>query len=344
MAARGRGLESRWWPIDECARARTHYRKITTTTLVNGYLAAKAVVTACLRDPVRAFEVNVLGPTYILEACRELRLCSRLLICSTDHVFGPVPEAAVPLPEEHPLLRQGGPYDGSKAAMEVLVRCLYSTYREALPLLCLTRCANVFGYGDTTQRRVIPHLIHRGLSTRKVPLTTKMNGRQFLAVEDAAAGYILAMSKLGDISQDQAGPPEVPTFHFAIERYAETDTDRPFVRIRDLASMIADLTEAQVEESPGCVDFMPHENPVQGLSCARTRQQLGREPALDFKPAVARLVQFLRPETTHGARVRLIHDAVEAAAEQLVRASAAPAELARTAADGALLQAVHGGM
>jgi hypothetical protein len=30
-------LESRWWPIDECARARTHYRKITTTTLVNGY-------------------------------------------------------------------------------------------------------------------------------------------------------------------------------------------------------------------------------------------------------------------------------------------------------------------
>jgi nucleoside-diphosphate-sugar epimerase len=84
MAARGRGLESRWWPIDECARARTHYRKITTTTLVNGYLAAKAVVTACLRDPVRAFEVNVLGPTYILEACRELRLCSRLLICSTD--------------------------------------------------------------------------------------------------------------------------------------------------------------------------------------------------------------------------------------------------------------------
>jgi hypothetical protein len=44
MAARGRGLESRWWPIDECARARTHYRKITTTTLVNGYAYACVAV------------------------------------------------------------------------------------------------------------------------------------------------------------------------------------------------------------------------------------------------------------------------------------------------------------
>ena len=60
------------------------------------HLAAKALVPVALRDPHRAFDVNINGTMNIIEACRKLQVGSRLLICSTDHVFGDV------LPDELP--------------------------------------------------------------------------------------------------------------------------------------------------------------------------------------------------------------------------------------------------
>lgn len=58
---------------------------------------------------------------------------------------------------------------------------------------------------------------------------------------------------------------------------------------------------------------------LQGLDCTWTRQQLDWQPAQSFEVALAELVDFLQPSKTHKERVRLIHDAVEAAAERLLR-------------------------
>lgn len=60
------------------------------------HLAAKALVPVGLRDPRRTFDVNINGTLNIIEACRRLKVCDRMLVCSTDHVFGNVKPTDLP--------------------------------------------------------------------------------------------------------------------------------------------------------------------------------------------------------------------------------------------------------
>jgi CDP-glucose 4,6-dehydratase len=87
------------------------------------HLAAKALVPVALRDPRRALDVNIMGTLNLIEACRKLKVCTRLLVCSTDHVFGNVDPADLPERgfDERSRVSYGGPYDTSKAAMELMV-------------------------------------------------------------------------------------------------------------------------------------------------------------------------------------------------------------------------------
>ena len=75
------------------------------------HLAAKALVPVSLRDPRRTFEVNFEGTLNIIQACRTLRLCKRLLICSTDHVFGSIEPEELPPGgfDERSRVSYGGP-------------------------------------------------------------------------------------------------------------------------------------------------------------------------------------------------------------------------------------------
>jgi CDP-glucose 4,6-dehydratase len=281
------------------------------------HLAAKSTVPECQGDPVRAFNVNVLGAVNSLDACRSFPDVQTVLMCSTDHVFGPVDEAQLPLPEDTPLGGHGAPYDTSKACMELAVRTMVASYPDELPRVGVTRGANFFGPGDTASRRVIPTFIEKGLSTGRIPLTTRRNGRQFIPVIDGVTGYVLAAARLSNLPVvlDDLCRPAVTTFHFALERYPGTDS--PYMRIDDLAQLVATITGARVEEQPNCVDYMPHENPVQALSTAATRRALGWEPAQDFAEALADLVDFMRHTKSHRERARQTHEAVETAAKRL---------------------------
>src|SRR5262249_27585447 len=106
----------------------------------------------------------------------------------------------------------------------------------------------------------------------------------------------------------------VPTFHFSYESYL--NTNRPYLRIEELASRVAELTGTEVRESPGCVDVLPGENPAQALSCAQTRWQIGWQPSRGFEQALSELVEFLRL-SNRSERVQFICDAADAAAERL---------------------------
>ncbi|OWY25794.1 hypothetical protein C7N43_31710 [Sphingobacteriales bacterium UPWRP_1] len=256
------------------------------------HLAARAVVPSAIRDPKRTFEVNIMGTINILEACRKLRNVSKLIICSTDHVFGNI--TANKLPQngfaEHTPIYFCGPYDTSKAAMELVVRSYHQTYYNELPSIGITRCANVFGYGDTAHRRVIPSFINSAMNLGKIELTHRYNGRQFIHITDVVAGYIRAASLIEsgampsytDLAECEL---LTPTFHFAIEHYA--GTTEPFLRIHKIASLVANLfKDVQIVEAPNCRDYALKENPVQALNCAYTRKSLQWKPVKPFETAL----------------------------------------------------------
>ena len=144
-------------------------------------------------DPRYGFEVNVMGVVNVLQACRKSAV-EHCLFTSTDHVFGDITEDEFPstgIPVDYPL-GFSGPYETSKAAAELAVRCFARTYGkllpdnydklplDKLPLIALTRCGNVFGPGDINSRRVIPIFINYALGRdRTIKLKYRKNSDAF---------------------------------------------------------------------------------------------------------------------------------------------------------------------
>lgn len=319
------GLEGRIVAINaDISDRQAVYDMVNTTEPdVIFHLAAKALVPVALRDPRRAFDININGTMNILEACRKLRVASRVLVCSTDHVFGDVTPDELPnggFPEKS-RVSYGGPYDTSKAAMELMTRCFHHTYWSELPAIGITRCANVFGYGDTNPRRIVPLFLGAATAKGVIPLKYRKSGRQFLHVTDAISGYIRAASSLDEGSvRDKAGrtPPHerspfTPTFHFSIESY--DGTDEPFIRMDSFASVVGSLFSARIDDSE-CVDYPANENRIQALNCRETRQVTGWSVQRPFTAALHDVGQwFLKTDSAH--RQAMVDDDIERVVEAL---------------------------
>ena len=289
------------------------------------HLAAKALVPVSLRDPRRTFEINVMGTVNIIEACRKLKVCNRLLISSTDHVFGSVSPSELPSGgfDESARVSYGGPYDTSKAAMELAVRCYHYTYWSELPAIGITRCANVFGNGDTNQRRIIPLFVNSSVAEKTIPLRFRANGRQFIHLTDTIAGYIKAASSLnegGCVSKSNKSRPEnrspfTPTYHFAIEQYE--NTGQPYIRVDELAKLTASIFGSKIDESQ-CIELAPNENEIQALNCSATRESIGWGPKKDMRIALTELGEWYKNLGDVDTLGRLVERDVEETYKNLV--------------------------
>jgi CDP-glucose 4,6-dehydratase len=150
------------------------------------HLAAQTIVGIAKRSPTTTFDVNIRGTWNVLEAARTSEMLKRLIIASTDKVYGePI---NLPIKEEHPLLA-AYPYDASKACVERLARTYFTTY--GLPV-SITRCCNIYGGGDLNFSRIIPGTI-RSIIMNENPVI-RSDGtpvRDFIYVKDASRAYMV---------------------------------------------------------------------------------------------------------------------------------------------------------
>ncbi len=263
------------------------------------HLGARSQVPVALRDPKRTYEINVMGTINILEACRRFGVVKKLLVVSTDHVFGSVEGDQLPKGgfNEFSPTSFAGPYGTSKSVMESCVRSYGGTYGEDMPPMGLTRAANVYGYGDVAYRRVIPVFIKSALEKWEVPLTVRRNGRQFIHVTDVVEGYIRAASSLNNNRASEDAP--TPTYHFATQDYGDyAEPGENFIRIGSLAKLVADIFDVPVVEKEGCRDYAVHENAVQALSCDMTHRHLSWTPRRTLKEGVNAVADWYRGERT----------------------------------------------
>lgn len=156
------------------------------------HLAAQTIVTVANQSPTLTFDINIKGTWNVLEAARTSAMLKRLVIASTDKVYGePI---KLPIAEDHPLLA-AYPYDASKACVEFLARTYFKTY--GLPL-AITRCCNIYGGGDLNFSRIIPGTI-RSILLNETPII-RSDGtpvRDFIYVKDAANAYIILAENIG---------------------------------------------------------------------------------------------------------------------------------------------------
>lgn len=157
------------------------------------HLAAQAIVQVANESPLSTFESNIKGTWVLLEACRNSRNVSRIVVASSDKAYGK--HDKLPYTEEFSLLPVH-PYEASKACCDILVRSYAQTYE--LPV-AVTRCANTYGGGDLNFSRIIPDTI-RSILQNKNPII-RSDGtplRDYIYVEDIVNAYLVLAEKLED--------------------------------------------------------------------------------------------------------------------------------------------------
>ncbi len=155
---------------------------ITTTDLVGAadtviHAAAESHVDRSIDEPGGFLASNVMGTHTVLEACRSTG--TRLLMISTDEVYGPGDPDGGLFDEDHTLAPRS-PYAASKAAADLLCQAYVTTYGADVTVVRGTNA-----YGPRQIERVIPTYAIAALEGRELPVYGEgRQRREFLHVRD----------------------------------------------------------------------------------------------------------------------------------------------------------------
>ncbi len=240
-------------------------RLVAEATLVI-HAAAETHVDRSIEDPVGFVASNVLGTQSVLEATRARDV--RLLMVSTDEVYGPGNPQGGLFEEDHPL-RPQSPYAASKAAADLLCQAAVTTYDQNVTIV---RGTNAFGPRQI--ERVIPTYAVNALEGRPVPVYGEgKQRREFLYVTDWVAAALIVADR------------GLPGVTYNIGRGHELENI-------DLAGQICELAGAD----PSLIAFVadrPGHDFRYGVRADRL-SALGWSPRVTFSEGLARTVAWYR--------------------------------------------------
>lgn len=147
------------------------------------HMAAETHVDHAIAHPERFIRSNVMGTTRLLqELYREVEHPGKIVVYSTDEVFGPTPPGI--RFTEHAALRPSNAYSASKVGVEGVAMAFHVTH--AMPIVIVRPC-NTYGPGQHPEK-AIPRFV--GQCLRGEPMTLYNDGqgsRDWLYVSDHAA-------------------------------------------------------------------------------------------------------------------------------------------------------------
>jgi dTDP-glucose 4,6-dehydratase len=234
------------------------------------HAAAESHVDRSIDDPASFLRTNVLGTQSVLDACRERG--TRMLMISTDEVYGPGEPGDGMFDETHPV-RPASPYAASKAAADLLCSAYVTTYRVPVTIVRGTNA-----YGPRQIERVVPTFAICALEGRSVPVYAEgRQRREFLYVSDwaNAALTVLDDGVAGEVYNIGGG--------FELENV-------------ELARRICALAGAPESRIAFVADRPGHDFRY-GLRDDRLRA-LGWAPQVTFEDGLARTVEWYREHLT----------------------------------------------
>jgi len=161
-------------------------------TLVN--FAAESHVDRSLHGATDFISTNVMGTYVVLEQCRRAGL-SRVLLVSTDEVYGSIEEGAF---RETDPVHPRNPYAASKASGELFGVAFFETF--GMPVL-ITRGSNTYGPRQYPEK-VLPLFVTNAIDDQPLPLYGDgRNVRDWLYVDDhcSAIDLVLRNGKPGEV-------------------------------------------------------------------------------------------------------------------------------------------------
>jgi dTDP-glucose 4,6-dehydratase len=231
------------------------------------HLAAETHVDRSLLDGSTFITANVLGTYVVLAAARDAGV-QRVLVQSTDEVYGPTPEGVEV--DEQAALAPRSPYSASKLGAEMQARAFYCSF--GLPVV-IARPMNTIGPRQHPEKAV-PLFTINAILGEPIPLYGDgLQERDRLYVEDHAAALdvLLHHGQPGEVYNVGAG-------NYALNRWVAE-------RICDLVGRPRDLIRP-VADRPG------HDRRYR-LNTAKVRA-LGWAPTVGLDEALQRTVDWYR--------------------------------------------------
>jgi dTDP-glucose 4,6-dehydratase len=164
------------------------------------HAAAESHVDRSIDAPAEFLATNVQGTQVVVDASRERGI--RMLMVSTDEVYGPGDPGGGMFDEDH-ALRPRSPYAASKAAADLLCQAYHATYGTPVTVVRGTNA-----YGPRQIERVMPTYALNALAGSPVPVYGEgRQRREFLYVTDwvRAALTVLERGEPGVIYNIGAG-------------------------------------------------------------------------------------------------------------------------------------------
>ena len=157
------------------------------------HLAAQTLPTLAREEPCLTFEVNTRGTWNLLEAVRLAPAAPRIVLSSTDSVYGE--NDGAPFTED---AERGSifPYEASKSCAEMVARCYFKTY--GMPIATARFC-NIYGPTDVAESRLMAGTIEAALAGRRQHLRGDGSAvRNYLYVDDAVRALLTLAGALDD--------------------------------------------------------------------------------------------------------------------------------------------------
>jgi CDP-glucose 4,6-dehydratase len=256
------------------------------------HLAAEAIVGETLRIPLEAYSSNVLGTATVLEALRLSGSAERAVMITTDKVYR---SKAGDRWVESDELGATGPYAVSKACAEWVIRDYNSSYFSSGPRVAVARAGNVVIGGDLHSSsttggagRIFVDCYEALANGRAPEIFRPTFTRPYTYGLDILSGYMTLMSRLDrdGIAGDafNFGPHE----QFGVSNAL-------------LATKICELWRTGITWKGS----VPREEPFeyQSLNTAKSRQQLGWQPAFTLYEALTATTAWYKAWAALGSNV-----------------------------------------
>ena len=242
------------------------------------HLAAQPLVRASYTDPVRTFEVNVLGTVQVLEALRSLAKPCAVVCVTTDKCYENR-EWLYGYREEDPL---GGhdPYSASKAAAEIVIGSYRKSFFTHHPVrVASARAGNVIGGGDWAVDRIVPDSIRALAAGQPIAVRNRHATRPWQHVLEPLSGYLWLGARLA------ASEAFASAFNFGPSHDADRTVAELVVELlRHWPGNWEDQTDPQAVHEAGRLQ----------LATDKAHALLGWSPAWNFSEAVAATVEWYR--------------------------------------------------
>lgn len=172
------------------------------------HLAAQSLVLKGYENPIKTWEINLIGSLNILEAAKNLKNNCAVVMITTDKVYENK-EWLYGYRENDPL---GGhdPYSASKAGAEIAIKSWKLSYcsRDLISNLFIAtaRAGNVVGGGDWSENRLIPDIVRSLKENKTIFIRNPKSTRPWQHVLEPLYGYLLLAEKLFEESSEFCEP------------------------------------------------------------------------------------------------------------------------------------------